>query len=149
MRTPVAYGPRRLPFGVGGAGRSALGDMRAKTTKGRPSKKTPERMDAIVRRIASGCSREVAARAEGICDETLYAWMRSDSEFSDRVHAADSVFESDAVDRIFMAGSRDWKAYAHLLACKVPERWSVKTRSDVNVTGALTITAIERQIVDP
>ncbi len=43
---------------------------------GRPSKFTPERRASIINDIARRVPYEIAAEANGICDETLYEWLR-------------------------------------------------------------------------
>jgi transposase-like protein len=103
--------------------------------KGRPTKYNEKRADAIVRRIMSGNNREVAARAEGIDDATLYRWMAEKQDFRDRVHEADALAEADAVESWYHQGRRDWKALREWLACKYPDRWSQKTIADLNIGG--------------
>lgn len=44
---------------------------------GRPSKFTPERRAAIINDIARRVPYEYAAEANGICEETLYDWLRT------------------------------------------------------------------------
>ena len=43
----------------------------------RPSKFTPERRAAIIDSISHRIPYELAALANGICEETLYAWLRT------------------------------------------------------------------------
>jgi transposase-like protein len=49
----------------------------AKEPTGRPSKFTPERRAAIINDIANRVPYEFAAEANGICEETLYDWIRT------------------------------------------------------------------------
>lgn len=72
---------------------------------GRPSKGTPERMAAIVAKVALGVPQEVAARACGVHPATMYRWKaqgeRSRSgpfyEFYESLGRAEAAFEADAV----------------------------------------------------
>lgn len=48
----------------------------AREPTGRPSKFTPERRAAIISDIARRVPYEIAAEANGICEETFYAWLR-------------------------------------------------------------------------
>jgi hypothetical protein len=43
---------------------------------GRPSKFTPERCDKILSAIGAGIPYELAAEANGICEDTLYEWIK-------------------------------------------------------------------------
>lgn len=43
---------------------------------GRPDKFTPERRKAILESIASRVPYEIAAEANGICEDTLYDWIK-------------------------------------------------------------------------
>lgn len=43
---------------------------------GRPSKFTKERTDAILKSISNRIPYELAAEANGICEDTLYEWIK-------------------------------------------------------------------------
>lgn len=61
-----------------------------KNLGGRPSKFTPERRQAILDSIGKRIPYILAAESNGICEETLYAWLRQGIE--DREQGIESEF---------------------------------------------------------
>jgi transposase-like protein len=51
----------------------------------RPSKLTPERAQAIVASVVNGATQSAAARAAGVGETTLYAWLRRGEDALDAV----------------------------------------------------------------
>lgn len=86
---------------------------------GRPSKFTPERRDAIVDAIRNRIPYEYAAEANGICEDTLYEWLRIAK--SDRRAGIDSEYTkfSEAIKRAEMTRMRE---HSDIIAAR-PERW--------------------------
>ncbi len=86
---------------------------------GRPSKFTKERRDAIIDAISHRIPYEYAALANGICEETLYEWLRVA-----KVHHAEGIDSeytafSEAIKRAEMTRMRE---HSDMIAAK-PERW--------------------------
>jgi transposase-like protein len=86
---------------------------------GRPTKFTPERCAAIVDAISHRIPYEYAAEANGICEDTLYEWLRIA-----RVHRAEGVESdytrfSEAIKRAEMQRMRE---HSDIIAAR-PERW--------------------------
>lgn len=93
---------------------------------GRPSKFTPERRAKIIESISNYVPYEIAAEANGICDETLYAWIREGREdvsnnissekaaFSEAIKYAEQNKISQHANKI-ASGVDKWQADAWLL----------------------------------
>jgi len=91
----------------------------ARETTGRPSKFTPERLGSIIDAISHRIPYEMAAEANGISGETLYAWLRIGKRHRDEnIESAYSVF-SEALKRAEMTKVRE---HTDMIAAK-PERW--------------------------
>jgi len=86
---------------------------------GRPSKFTPERRSAIVDAISHRIPYEYAAEANGICEDTLYEWLRIAR--AQRAEGIDSDYTefSEAIKRAEMQRIRE---HTDMIAAK-PERW--------------------------
>lgn len=86
---------------------------------GRPSKFTPERRSAIVDAIRNRIPYEFAAEANGICEETLYEWLRIG-----RLHRSEGV-DSDYTqfsEDIKRAEMQRIREHNDIIAAR-PERW--------------------------
>ncbi len=105
----------------------------------RPTKLTPEVRERIVGSIRAGAYAEQAARAAGIAPSTYYDWLRRGeageptfSEFSEALRAGEAEAEIAAVATIREAAQAgDWRAAAHYLERRHPERWGRGTRPGV------------------
>lgn len=86
---------------------------------GRPSKFTPERREAIIDAIRNRIPYEYAAEANGICEETLYDWLRTAR--ADRNAGIDSEYTkfSEAIKRAEMTRMRE---HSDIISAR-PERW--------------------------
>lgn len=63
---------------------------------GRPPKYTPERLKAILHSISNRIPYEIAAEANGICEDTLYDWINKGK--ADRKAGIDSIFSKFSED---------------------------------------------------
>lgn len=86
---------------------------------GRPSKFTPERCCAIIDAISHRIPYEYAALANGICEETLYDWLRTAK--AHRAEGIDSDYTrfSEAIKRAEMQRIRE---HSDMIAAK-PKNW--------------------------
>lgn len=86
---------------------------------GRPSKFTPERCAAIVDAIAHRIPYEYAAEANGICEDTLYEWLKIGKHH--RAEGIDSEYTifSEAIKRAEMSRIRE---HSDIISAR-PERW--------------------------
>ena len=86
---------------------------------GRPSKFTSERCAAIVDAIRNRIPYEYAAEANGICEDTLYEWLRIAK--ADRKAGIDSEYTkfSEDIKRAEMTRMRE---HSDIIAAR-PERW--------------------------
>ncbi len=86
---------------------------------GRPSKFTEERRNSIVDAISHRIPYEMAAEANGISLETLYAWLRTGKEHRDQGIDSDYTIFSESLKRSEMQKVRE---HTDMIAAK-PERW--------------------------
>ncbi len=86
---------------------------------GRPSKFTPERRAAIIDAISHRIPYEYAAEANGICEETLYEWLRIAK--IDRASGIDSEYTKFSED-IKRAEMQRMREHSDIIAAR-PERW--------------------------
>jgi hypothetical protein len=99
----------------------------------RPTKLTPDLVDAFTRLIGEGAFIGSACAAVGISRATYNSWRKQAEEgtnaeaaaFMDRVRHAEFQAESAASTTIFdrMTLKQDWKACAWWLTHRFPSRW--------------------------
>ena len=83
----------------------------------RPTKYNEDRAATICKYIAAGGNREDAARAAGVCKDSLYQWMRRYKAFSDR------VMEAEATSVIITERAAQKKDPVRWLQAKRPLIW--------------------------
>lgn len=86
---------------------------------GRPSKFTPERRAAIVDAIRHRIPYEYAAEANGICEETLYEWLRIARAHRLEGITSDYTQFSEDLKRAEMQRIRE---HTDIISAR-PERW--------------------------
>ena len=114
---------------------------KTKRPLGRPSKLTPDTELRILNAIRCGAPNKVACAAAGICEETLYAWLRRAEDDPDSDYAEFSACLTRARQEgiaarlaiIQKAAGQDWRAAAWLLERDLPEVFSLKFRVEHSV----------------
>jgi transposase-like protein len=91
----------------------------ATETTGRPSKFTPERRAAIIDAISHRIPYEFAAEANGICEDTLYEWVKIGKAHRKEGIISDYSKFSEDLKRAEMEKIR---GHCDMIAAK-PERW--------------------------
>lgn len=86
---------------------------------GRPSKFTPERRAAIIDAIAHRIPYEYAAEANGICEDTLYEWLKIARQHRAEGIESDYTIFSEAIKKAEMQRIRE---HADIISAR-PERW--------------------------
>lgn len=86
---------------------------------GRPSKFTPERRAAIIDAISHRIPYEFAAEANGICEDTLYEWIKIGKQHRSEGIDSDYTVFTEAIKRAEMTKIRE---HSDMIAAK-PERW--------------------------
>lgn len=102
-----------------------------KRGRGQPMLCTPEVIKTIAMVVGAGNYLTRAAEAAGIAYSTLQNW-RSRGErgiepyatLNKAIDAADRECEQNLVKKVMAQVDDDWRAAAHLLERKYPERWS-------------------------
>jgi hypothetical protein len=84
--------------------------------RGRPTKKTPVKVEAIIQSLRNAATRSAAARAAGVAPITLRGWMDEDEELEERVLAAEAEAENKAAKVLLdTAVAGDWRPSEALL----------------------------------
>jgi hypothetical protein len=128
--------------------RARAPEQEAKIGIGHGSKFTPERCSGIIAYIRAGNFANVAAKANGLSEQTLSEWRtegRAEPDgrygaFALACDEAEAVSETIRVARVEKAGEGgDWKADAWHLERRASERWKLRTEQKVDVESeALT-----------
>ena len=121
----------------------------------RPTKLTPEIQARIVTAIRAGNYAEPAARSAGISPATYYRWLRRGEraasgiyrDFYEQVRRAESEAEVHAVAVIRRAMGDDWRAAAHYLERRYPDRW--RRRESLEHEGAHCLVVTSEHLGDP
>jgi hypothetical protein len=104
----------------------------------RPTKRTPDRVTAILQALDAGHTRRVAAAAGGICEETFRRWVAADPVLQQRVAQSEAVAEHSLVECIKRAGEVDWRAAAWLLERRNPAAWSIRYQQELLIRNTTT-----------
>ena len=117
-------------------------DGTKKKRKGRSTRMSQKLLDAIIRRAELGVPHVRIQKGLGIKKDCWDQWYHRGktakagsllSEFVRRIDEAPLKAETVWIGKINNAAlSGDWKAAAHLLACRFPEEWAKASRHDVN-----------------
>ena len=75
----------------------------------RPTKYTPERVDAILAAIRNGDSNKVAAARGGINLDTFYTWLKENGEFSESIKEARREYENWEMEGILRDARKSLK----------------------------------------
>lgn len=78
---------------------------------GRPSKRTPEIVDAVLAGLAKGTPLTVICREVGVCDDTVRDWAAQDEQLArDIARAREAGFDALALEALSIAddGQRDY-----------------------------------------
>ena len=102
---------------------------------GRPTKKTEQRVEALLQSLRAGASRQRSAALAGIHRDTLHEWMKQDPAFSDAIEKAEAFAEARFLSRVATAAEneRSWQAAAWILERRFPNEW--RKREGVEFSG--------------
>ena len=104
----------------------------------RPTKRTTDRVVAILEALHAGHTRKVATAAGGICEETFRRWVAADPHLQQQVVQAEAVAEHSLVECIKRAGKVDWRAAAWLLERRNPSAWSIRYQQELLIRNTTT-----------
>jgi hypothetical protein len=110
----------------------------------------PKLLDPVVREkllnaVKVGLTYEQAAASAGLHRDTIRQWLVKADEpdapevyrlFRQALEQAQHEGLEELAARIYAASNKDWKAAAHLLACRYPEHWAKQERRQVELSGA-------------
>lgn len=99
------------------------------------SKKTPERIEAVLENLRHGMSREASCTQAGITRPTLYRWCEEDEELAQRVEEACDFSEAVLLAELKSQGRErsDWRATAWILERRFPDRWGIKRDTEITI----------------
>lgn len=102
-----------------------------KRKTGRPTKRTPEIDGKILTVLKVGVPLSVAARAAGICRDTLEDWRKADPDFSAACEEAMGQAEASMTVRLIrQAEEGNVTAAIYWLKCRCPEMREPKERPE-------------------
>ena len=133
---------------------------------GRPSKLTKTRKEELLKAIRAGNTLEASCGYAGIDYSTLAKWVQKSKpkvdeqgnviepprelvEFFEELTCAREEAEVRLISIISTAAQRDWRAAAHLAACRNPY-WSERHRLDVTAKpeGEVDQHELDRRMLD-
>ena len=97
------------------------------------TKKSPERMQAVIDNIRDGQPITRAARLAGLNPATVHRWREEDEEFKEAVEDALEFQIAVLTAKVDRASDTDWKAAAWRLERLRPDEFGSK--KEVNVTA--------------
>jgi hypothetical protein len=118
---------------------------------GAPSKFTPEVCQALCTHIAAALPPRDACVLAGISYSLFREWMVAGEngdarfvEFVEAIHRAEVLAKQKHLERIDVAGERDWKASGWILSHRWPEDYA--TQSAVRVQHSGTVLQVQVQV---
>ena len=106
----------------------------ARRGPGQPTKRSPEREQAILNSLRVGNTRRASARAAEVSEDTLANWMKADSVFFGAVEKAESDAEQRFLGNVAKAAqSGNWQAAAWWLERRKHEDYSRRDKVDMTV----------------
>ena len=98
------------------------------------TKKTPERMQAVIVNIRDGQPITRAARLAGLNPATVHRWREEDEEFKEAVEDALEFQIAVLTAKVDRASDTDWKAAAWRLERLRPDEFGAKKELQVTAT---------------
>ena len=98
------------------------------------TKKTPERMQAVIDNIRDGQPITRAARLAGLNPATVHRWREEDEEFGEAVEDALEFQIAVLTAKVDRASDTDWKAAAWRLERLRPDEFGAKKELQVTAT---------------
>jgi hypothetical protein len=103
----------------------------------RPTSLTPEVQARILSALADGLYRETAARCAGVCERSLYSWLKKgetgEEPYAELLQAVKKT-EAEVERSVLVAirtGTRGWQSKAWVAERRWPKRWGVRIRTAV------------------
>jgi hypothetical protein len=125
------------------------------TIIGRPSKKTPEIVDALLKVIATGAPYSICAASVGLHPDTIMVWKREDRKFASAVEKAAAKSALRLLEKIEKHGEESFPPLAWILERRFPQQFSrpevqlnVQTNTQVNVGDQFVISVKGAEAVE-
>lgn len=113
----------------------------------RPKTVMAQAREDILPYLAKGMTRRAASAMVGIDEHTIRDWERTDPQYAQRIHAAESLARAVMEERVFAASQDDWRAAAWYLERRDRENWGKQVA--VENTGELRVTIVRKGKGDP
>lgn len=104
---------------------------------GRPTKLTTAMRREFLALVRGGMASTRAAKALGVCPDTVTDWCRVNPEFSEALEAAREESLGILEQRVHAAARKDWRAAAWLLERRLPEEYGRKERIEARCAVSL------------
>lgn len=98
---------------------------------GRPTKRTPETVAALLGGLRKGYPKVTAAAVAGIGYSTLNTWENSNEEFREAVKSAELEGKARLLDKV--RESDTWQSAAWMLERRWPEEFAQRSKVDMTV----------------
>ncbi len=93
-------------------------------------------VNIILENIAKGLNQKDAGILAGVSDDTICAWKKKYSDFSDKIAQKEIIFKQDNIDIIQKAAdSGTWQAAAWFLERKYSDEFATKNNLDLTTGG--------------
>jgi hypothetical protein len=100
---------------------------------GRPSKATPERIEAILEALRGGATRQAAAGFADVHYATMARWVGDNVDFRAAVENAEQAAEAYYTSVVYKASQDNWQAAAWWLERRKFRDYARRDRVDVSV----------------
>jgi transposase len=105
--------------------------------QGRPTKLTSAMRREFLGLVRAGMASTRAARALGVCPDTVTNWCRANPDFSEALEAAREESTGILEKQIHDAARKDWRAAAWLLERRLPDEYGRKDRLEARCAVSL------------
>lgn len=115
---------------------------------GRPSKYDPRYCDEVISLMSEGLSLTAFAGSILVARSTINEWMAAHPQFSEAVKIGQSA-RTLKLEKDLLTMSEGPRVTSRIFALKnaAPEEW--RDKQDIEHSGGVTVTKVEREIVDP
>lgn len=100
---------------------------------GQPTKRSPEREQAILNALRVGNTRRASAAAAEVNEDTLANWMKADSAFFGAVVKAEADAELRFLGQVAKAAPTSWQAAAWWLERRQHSDFGRRERMDMTI----------------
>jgi hypothetical protein len=109
----------------------------------RPTKYTPQRVEAILKALRAGNTETNAAAYAEIHYDTCWMWKRHKPKFAEAIEKAQADAQALMVERVVDAAKTNWTAAAWWLERRYPQEWGKVERLEITLKDQIAAVAEE------